>query len=55
MQIWMAGVTINEIPKLLAEDPDEKIHAIKVDNPLNLNEPLFILLELKGVRELFLI
>ena len=53
MQIRMAGVTIDDIPKLLAEDPDEKTHAIIVDDPLNLNEPLFIPLKLKGVCELF--
>ena len=53
MQIRMAGVTINEIPKLFAEDPDEKTHAIKVDDLLNLNKPLFIPLEFKGGRELF--
>ena len=48
MQIRMVGFIINELPKFLAEDPDEKTHAIIVGNPLNPNEPLVIPLELKG-------
>ena len=46
----MAGVIINELPKLLAEDPDEKTHSIIVNDPLNTNEPLFIPLTLKRSR-----
>ena len=34
---WMAGVIINEIPKFLAEDPDENTLAIIVDDTLNPN------------------
>ena len=44
----MAGVRINELPKLLAEDPDKKAHSIIVDDTLNLNELLLIPLALKG-------
>ena len=50
----MAGDKINEIPKFLADDPDEKIHAIIVDDLLNPNEPLIIPLPLKGVPNYFL-
>ena len=50
----MAGVRINELPMLLAEDPDDKTHAIIVNDLLNLNEPLIILLALKGVTSYFL-
>ena len=49
----MARVRINDIPKFLAEDPDEKIHAIIVDELPNLNEPLIIPLVLKGVTSYF--
>ena len=45
----MAGFSINELPKFLAEVPDEKTHAIIVDDPLNPNQPLIILLVLNRV------
>ena len=48
MQSRMEGVRINEHTKLLAEDPYEKTHAIKVDDTMNPNEPLVIPLVLKG-------
>ena len=35
MQIHIAGDRINELPKFLAEDPDEKTHAIISNDPLN--------------------
>ena len=54
MQSRMAGVRINELSKLLSEDPDENTHAIIVNDLLNLNEPLIILLALKGVTSYFL-
>ena len=50
----MAGVRINEIPKFLADDPDDNTHAIKVDEPLNPNEPQIIPLVLKGVTSYLL-
>ena len=53
MQSRMAGVINNELPKFLAEDLDEKTHAIIVDDPLNPNEPLIILLALKGFKIYF--
>ena len=34
MQIRMARVRINDLPKLLAEDQDEKTHLIIVDDPI---------------------
>ena len=49
MQSRMEGVRINELPKFLAEDPDEKTHEIIAYYPLNPNEPLVIPLVLKGV------
>ena len=45
----MAGVRINELPKCLAEDSDEKTHAIIVNDLLKPNQPLIIPLVLKGV------
>ena len=54
MQSQMARVRINNIPKFLAVDQYEKTHTIKVDDPLNSNEPLIILLALKGVTSYFL-
>ena len=54
MQIRMSGVIINDLPKFLAEDPDENTHAIRVDYPLNPNEPLVIPLSLKGITVYFL-
>ena len=53
MQIPMAGVRINELPFFFAEDTDEKTHAIIVDDPLNPNQPLIIMLVLKGVTSYF--
>ena len=53
MQSRMEGVRINDIPKFLAEDPDEKTHAIIVNDPLNQNEHLIIQLVLKGVTSYF--
>ena len=50
----MSGVRINDLPKFLAEDTDEKTHAIIVDDPLNTNEPLIIPLVLKGVTSYFM-
>ena len=49
MQSWMAGFSINDIPKFIVDDPDEKTHAIIFDDPMNPNEPLITLLVLKGV------
>ena len=48
IQSRMVGARINELPKFLVEDPDEKTHAIIFDDPLNTNEPLVIPLSLKG-------
>ena len=42
MQSLMARVRINEIPKFLAEDPDEKTYAIIVSDALKPNQPLII-------------
>ena len=53
MQSIMELVIIDELPRLLAEYPDENTHAIIVDDPLNPNEPLIILLALKGVTIYF--
>ena len=39
---------------LLAEDPDDKTHAIIVNDLLNPNQPLIIPLSLKGVTRYFL-
>ena len=54
MQIRIAGVRINEHSKFLEKDPDEKTHAIIVDDQLNPNEPLVIPLALKGFTSYFL-
>ena len=54
MQIWMEGARINDLPKFLAEDPDEKTHEIIVNDPQNPNEPLIIPLVLKGITSYFL-
>ena len=50
----MSGVRINELPKFLAEDIDEKTHSIIVNDPLNSNKHLIIPLVLKGVTSYFL-
>ena len=47
-------VRINDLPKFLAEDPDDNTHAIIVDDFMNPNEPLIISLILKGVTIYFL-
>ena len=49
IQIQITGVKINELPKFLVEDIDEKTHSIIVDDPLNPNAPLVIPLVLKRV------
>ena len=53
MQSLMARVRINEIPKFLAEDPDEKTHEIIVDDPLNPSETLITSLVLNEVTNYF--
>ena len=50
----MSGVRINELPEFLAEDPYDNTHVIIVDDPLNPNEPLVILLVLKGLTKYLL-
>ena len=45
----MSVVRINELPKFLAEDQDEKTHAIIVNDMLSPSEPLVVPLALKGV------
>ena len=45
----MARVRINELPRFLAEDTNEKTLGIIVDDPVNPNETLIIPLVLKGV------
>ena len=50
----MARFRIIYIPKLFTEDPDEKTHAIIVDDPLNPNEPRVIMLTLKEVKSYLL-
>ena len=54
MQSRMAGFIINELPKFLAEDPDDNMHVIIVNVPLNSNITLVIPLELKGVKSYFM-
>ena len=54
IQSFVAGVKINELPKFLAEDPDDNTHAIIVSDPLNPNQPLIITLVLKGVTRYLL-
>ena len=54
MQIQMSGVSINDFPKVLAEDQYEKTHSVKVNDQLNPNESLIIPLVLKGVTVYFL-
>ena len=44
---WMTGFRINNLPRFLSEDTNEKTHAIIADDPLNPNEPLIIPLVLK--------
>ena len=53
MQSRVAGVKINELPKLLADKPDDETHAIVVGNPLNTDESLTIPLMIKGVTRYF--
>ena len=43
----MAGVSINDIPKFLSEDTDDKTNETIVNDPLNPNEPLIIPLVMK--------
>ena len=49
MQIWMAVVRTNELTIVLAEDTDKNTHATIVNDPMNPNQPLIILLVLKGL------
>ena len=54
MQSQMARVRISELPKFLADYPDENTHVIIVDDTLNPNELPIIPLALKGVKGYFL-
>ena len=53
MQCRMNGVKLNELPKFLADDPDESTHALQVGDPLDSGHPLTIPLSLKGVTSYF--
>ena len=53
MQSRVAGVKINELPKFLADKPDDETHAIVVGNPLDTDESLIIPLMIKGVTSYF--
>ena len=53
MQSRVTGVKINELPKFLADKPDDETHAIVVGNPLDTDESLIIPLMIKGVTSYF--
>ena len=49
IQSRMEGLNINNPPKFLADNTYENTHAIIVNESLNPNQPLIILVMLKGV------
>ena len=53
MQSRVVGVKINELPKFLADKPDNETHAVVMNDPLDPQEPLIIPLQLKGVTSYF--
>eukprot|EP00804_Cyclotella_cryptica_P019398 CCRYP_006588-RA/>CCRYP_006588-RA protein AED:0.13 eAED:0.13 QI:0/0/0/1/0.75/0.6/5/0/864 len=53
MQCRLNGIKISELPKFLAEDPDESTHSLQVVDPLDDSSPLFIPLSLTGVTSYF--
>ena len=53
MQYRFNGMKINEVPKFLAENPNETTHAIELVNPFNATHPLIILLQLSGITSYF--
>ena len=53
MHSHMSGVNINELPKFSVDDTDDNTHAIIASDPLNPDQPLIIILILKGVKIYF--
>ena len=53
MQCRLNGIKISELPKFLAEDPDDSTHSLQVVDPLDDSSPLFIPLSLTGVTSYF--
>ncbi len=53
MQCRVNGVVINDTPKFCICNPDDLAHAIKVDDPMDLDAMLHIPLLLHGVISCF--
>ena len=53
MQCCLNVLHISEVPKFLAETPNETTHAIELVNPFNAAHLLIILLQLSGVTSYF--
>ncbi len=53
MQCRVNGVTINNLPKFLAANPTDQMHALTINDPDNPLQPVILLLTLRGVMLLF--
>ena len=53
MQCHLNGVQISEVPKFLAENPNETTHATELVDPFNATHSLIILLQLSRVMSYF--
>ena len=53
MQHFLNGVHISQVPKFLAETPNETTHAIELVHPFNATHPLIILPQLSSFTSYF--
>jgi hypothetical protein len=49
MQCRVNDVTVNDLPKFLAANPTDQTHALTINDPNNLLQPVILLLTLRGV------
>jgi hypothetical protein len=52
MQCRVNDVSVNDLPKFLAADPTDQMHALTLTNPNNPLQPVIVPLTLRGVRSL---
>jgi hypothetical protein len=52
MQCRVNDVTVNDLPKFLAADPTDQMHALTLTDPDNPLQPVILLSTLRGVKSL---
>jgi hypothetical protein len=52
MKCCVNDVTVNDLPKFLVANPTDQTHALTINDPINLLQPVILLLILRGVTSL---